>query len=75
VINVDDYKKFVPLVKDSRVIFKKDGKMEAELVIDYKAGETSYISNVEYLDSKMVKVSVKDNNWLFKHLNNLWEFK
>ena len=50
--------------------------MEAELVVDYKVGETSYVSSIEYEDGKFVKVMVKDDkHWLFKHLNNSWELK
>eukprot|EP01080_Neovahlkampfia_damariscottae_P001061 gene1061-10580_t len=75
VIDVNEYKNFVPLCQDSKVLFKKNGKMEAELVVNYKIGETSYVSKIDFEEDNFVKVMVKDDeHWLFKRLINSWEF-
>lgn len=76
VLDVDKYKEFLPFCEKSKVL-KRIGKnqMEAELMINFKIGDIYYISNIEFKENEFIKVNVKDQHWLFKHLTNHWEFQ
>eukprot|EP00741_Cyanophora_paradoxa_P003549 tig00000093_g3447.t1 len=74
VVDVDNYKEFVPWCADSRVVRRSANVMEAELSIGFKVFVEKYTSRVEFQPQTMVKATSL-NSALFHHLINEWKFE
>lgn len=56
VAGVDLYEEFVPWCKKSKVLSRKDNRMDAELEIGFKMFVERYISHVELKPPNLIKV-------------------
>lgn len=74
VAGVDTYADFVPWCLKSKVLCRKDNKMDAELEIGFKVFVENYISHVELKPPDLIKTTVSQST-LFDFLNNEWHFK
>ncbi|GJQ11308.1 hypothetical protein GpartN1_g3099.t1 [Galdieria partita] len=72
--NVDEYKFFVPWCEDSRVLYKKDNEMEAELTVGFKILSERYVSHILLEPPCSIRVKSPETR-LFEYLINEWYFK
>ena len=75
--NVDDYPKFLPWCKASRILERQDDYFVAELVISFKHITEQYTSKVTGTaptDTQAGSIDVQLIKGPFKHLSNHWEF-
>jgi ribosome-associated toxin RatA of RatAB toxin-antitoxin module len=73
VINVSDYKYFVPFCCDSFVQPVNEKLILATLSVDFKLAQATYTSKVTFEKPNFVNVNA-DNQSIFQHLHNKWEF-
>jgi len=71
---VDLYEDFVPWCQKSKVLWRTDEKMDAELEIGFKLFVERYLSHVQLKPPNIIKTSVSQSS-LFDFLNNEWHFK
>lgn len=71
---VDLYEDFVPWCQKSRVLWRTDEKMDAELEIGFKLFVERYTSHVTLKPPSLIKTTVSQSS-LFDFLNNEWHFK
>jgi len=75
VVDVDQYKYFVPWCQSSKIISKpKPGLMTADLQVGFQMFSETYTSRIECVPGKLVKVEAIQSS-LFNHLVNEWRFK
>lgn len=74
VAGVDLYEDFVPWCQKSKVLWRTDDRMDAELEIGFKLFVERYVSHVELKAPRLIKTTVSQSN-LFDFLNNEWHFK
>ncbi len=75
VLEVEKYPEFLPWIEDTKVISDCDGKMVADMTINFKSIRRTYRSEIEYeLQEDTAKIEVKAKSDLFKHLYNFWSF-
>ena len=73
VMDIEKYPEFLPWCSNAKILNKdKDGKVEAELVINFKAFNYSYISEITTKANQ--QIIVKQKKGPFKSLVNIWEF-
>lgn len=75
VLDVAKYPEFLPWVENTQVIADKDGKMIADMTVNFKSIRQSYRSNIEYVATNQhARIELNATSGLFKHLHNLWRF-
>jgi coenzyme Q-binding protein COQ10 len=78
VLNIDDYKEFLPWCVNSKILTNKKEKknlyVTADLEIGFKSFNEIYTSKVFY-DYKKSKIEVTCLKGNIKKLSNIWEFK
>jgi len=74
ILNVDEYKSFVPHCTASKILQKKDGFLLAEITISFSVFRVSYISEINFQLSKdKAVIEVRENGHkVFKRLLNVW---
>lgn len=74
VVDVGNYKDFLPFCKRSHILYKQDDEMlKANLVIGFPPITENYTSVVTMARPHFVKAQCMDGR-LFNHLNTLWLF-
>lgn len=73
VSDVENYHKFLPFCKKSRVFSRRTNFLKAELVIGFPPLNERYISNVTLREPNLVKAECVDGR-LFNYLLNYWKF-
>lgn len=73
VADVENYHKFVPFCKKSKVYNRKQGFLQADLVIGFPPINEKYTSNVTLVKPSLVKAECSDGR-LFSYLLNYWKF-
>ena len=76
VMDINKYQEFLPWCQKSKIINHiSDNNVEAELVIDFKAFNYSYISNIETFQSNnRNEILVTQKKGPFKSLTTKWQF-
>ena len=78
ILNIDEYKKFLPWCTDSKIISFKETKNKidimADLEIGYSFARDVYTSSVNY-DKNKKKITVKSIKGPLKNLENIWSLK
>jgi coenzyme Q-binding protein COQ10 len=74
ILNVDDYKNFVPHCSYSKILNKKDEEIEAEIAISFSIFKVSYISQIKYkISGNKAEIEVREKYTnTFKKLFNKW---
>lgn len=72
VAGVEDYHKFVPWCKKSKVITRTPNALKAELVIGFPPLGENYTSHVKLFEPHLVTAVCVDMN-LFHHLKTVWK--
>lgn len=74
ILNVEDYKNFVPHVSHSHILNKQDGQIIAELIISFMKFEVPYTSKIIYeINEKEAIIYVTEySSKTFKKLYNKW---
>ena len=74
ILNVDEYKNFVPHCCYSKILNKKDEEIEAEIAISFSIFKVSYISQIKYkIDGNKAEIEVNEKYTnTFKRLFNKW---
>ncbi len=78
ILDIDNYKEFLPWCTDSKIISKKKNKNILEIIADLEIGysfaKDVYTSHVKYdINSKKIVVNAIDGP--LKHLENIWILK
>lgn len=74
VINdVDSYKDFLPFCKRSKILFKKNEFMKADLIIGFPPVVEKYTSHITYYRPDIIMAQSRDAT-LFDHLVTNWKF-
>ena len=78
ILNINDYKEFLPWCNNSKIISKKDHgnliDIMADLEIGYSIARDTYTSHVMY-DKKEKKITVNAVHGPLKNLENIWLLK
>jgi len=78
ILNINDYKEFLPWCNNSKIISKKDHgnliDIMADLEIGYSITRDTYTSHVMY-DKKEKKIIVNAVDGPLKNLENIWQLK
>lgn len=73
VVDVKNYKKFVPFCTDSTILEEKSDQLRANLQIGFPPIIENYTSNVSMLKPSLVQAVCKDGR-LFNYLETTWKF-
>mgnify|MGYP006414463427 FL=1 len=76
IMDVGAYPEFLPWCLRARVISQKDGIVDAELTINFKAFTYSYISEISVAHGDgYCQINVKQKKGPFKNLLNIWHLQ
>lgn len=73
VADVDQYSRFVPWCKKSRMMKSRDGEVRAELEVGFPPFFERYVSELSFVPNHQVKAVCRDGT-LFRHLETVWRF-
>ena len=78
ILDIDEYKKFLPWCSDSRIVSKKENEKNIDIIADLEIGysfaKDIYTSSVNF-DKNKKKIIVKSIKGPLKNLENIWSLK
>ena len=78
ILDIDEYKKFLPWCSDSRIVSKKENDKNIDIIADLEIGysfaKDIYTSSVKF-DKNKKKIIVKSIKGPLKNLENIWSLK
>lgn len=78
ILDIDEYKKFLPWCSDSRIVSKKENEENIDIIADLEIGysfaKDIYTSSVNF-DKNKKKIIVKSIKGPLKNLENIWCLK
>lgn len=78
ILDIDEYKKFLPWCSDSRIVSKRENEKNIDIVADLEIGysfaKDVYTSSVNF-DKVKKKIIVKSIKGPLKNLENIWSLK
>ncbi|MEK9560837.1 MAG: type II toxin-antitoxin system RatA family toxin [Pelagibacteraceae bacterium] len=78
ILDIDEYKKFLPWCSDSRIVSKKENEKNIDIIADLEIGysfaKDIYTSSVNF-DKVKKKIIVKSIKGPLKNLENIWSLK
>lgn len=72
VADIENYPQFLPWCRAARILTRKEGECEAELVISFKHFTESYVSRVVMVPHESIEATLLRGP--FTHLTNRWRF-
>ncbi len=74
ILNIDEYKTFVPHCTSSKILRKEEGFLLAEITISFSMLKVSYVSEINFqLNKNKATIEVRESgNKVFKRLLNVW---
>jgi coenzyme Q-binding protein COQ10 len=74
ILNIDEYKTFVPHCTSSKILRKEEEFLLAEITISFSMLKVSYVSEINFqLNKNKATIEVRERgNKVFKRLLNVW---
>jgi coenzyme Q-binding protein COQ10 len=77
ILNVDEYKNFIPHCTKSKILEKQENALIAEIEISFSIFKVSYISKIDFnIEANKASIEVREHGkHTFKNLLNIWNLK